>query len=236
MKTAIYTAILLLTAGLWGVPTAQGQSIPQLKDPVVNFGLQAGPIFPSSLFRVRANEGVSEEGIVYSINTNTGFQLGGLATFRLSSRFQVQGGIMLLLRNYDCSAVLNESRHELRLRTTVYDIPILLTYYQRLTDRVLLSLGTGLSLQSTPTNLNVFTPEFEVFAARRSFFVPASLTMAGVEFRQAKQGFFVGISYSVTPFPLYDTDFRARFSGPDNFFRLPHIGDYFGLVLRYYLD
>lgn len=236
MRTILCPATLLTICFFALLPTSGAQSPAPLKDPIVNFGLQAGPIFPSTLFRVRANEGVSEEGIVYTISPNLGFQFGGMATFRLNSKFQLHGGIMLLLRNYDCTAVRAEERLDLQLRTTVYDIPLVLAYYQRLSDRMLLSVGTGLSLQSTPTNLSVFTPDLEVLSRRRSSIVPASLTLAGLEFRQDKGGFFLGLSYSITPFPLYDTTFRAKFDGQDNFFRLPHIGDYFGLLLRYYLD
>lgn len=212
------------------------QSATELKDPAVNFGLQAGVIFPSTLFRVRANEAVSE-GIVYSIDPKTGVQFGGTTTFRLSSKWQLQAGMMLLMRNYDGVAASPDERLSLSFRTTIYEVPILMTYYQRIGNQMLLSLGTGVNMQSLPSNLRVTDGRLDVFSVKRSFTVPSSLTTAGIEFRKKDAGgFFIGLSYCITPFPLYDTRITARFDGVDRFFVLPHIGDYFSIVGRYYLD
>lgn len=235
MKAIFRTFLFVLLGVPVLLPTAQAQ-VPTLKDPTVNFSLQASPIFPSSLFRVRANEGVSEAGVAYSINTNIGFSFGGIATFRLSEKFQIHGGISLLRRNYENSASFGDETVSIELRTTVYDIPIVPMYYQRLSERMLLSIGTGVSIQATPSNLENYSAEMDVIAERRRPITPTSLTIAGLELRQDKGGFFFGLSYSITPFPLYDTTFRAQFGGQDDFFRLPHVGDYFGLVLRYYME
>ncbi len=212
------------------------QSPTEPKDPTVNFSLQAGVIFPSRLFRVRSNEQVFED-IAYGIQPEVGTQFGGMATFRLNKNFQVQGGLMLLIRGYACTADNGEERLRHKLNTTLYELPVQMAYYQRLTDQFLLKVATGVNFQSLPSNLRVRDNRFDVFARKRAFMVPTSLTTAGLEFRRKdKGGYFLGISYCITPFPLYDTGFKATYNGVDNFFSLPHIGDYFCVVGRYYLD
>ncbi len=227
----LFAFLLLLTgASSW----AQAPNAP--KDPVVNFGLQAGAIFPSRLFRVRSNEEVFNN-IRYGITPDVGVQFGGMATFRLSRKFQVHGGLMLLMRGYGTFADNGEERLTHRLNTTIYELPLQIAYYQRLTDQFLLTVATGVNFQSLPSNLRVRDTRFDVFARKRSFTMPSSLTTAGLEFRRKDRGgYFLGISYCITPFPLYDTGFKATYNGVDNFFSLPHIGDYFCVVGRYYLD
>lgn len=226
------TAVPLLL--LFALSGASAQS--DLKDPIVNFGIQAGGVFPSSLFRVR-NPLREADGISYEIRPGTGFQFGGLATFRLNSRFQLQGGLTLLLRKYECSATQDGERLATKLNTTLYEVPILLTYYQRLGNQLLLSLGTGVNLQTLPSDLGSREGHLQVLALRRSFVQPASLTVLGMEYRRENAGgFFAGISYCITPFTLYDTVFKTRFDGRERLYAVPHIGDYFSVVVRYYMD
>jgi hypothetical protein len=202
----------------------------------VNFSLQAGSIFPSRLFRVRTNEEVSE-GITYGIAPAVGAQFGGMAVFYLGNSFRLHGGLMLLMRNYECTADNGATRRIQQLNTTLYEIPIQISYYQRLVERISLNIGTGVNFQSLPSNLRVRDPDFDVFAVKRGFAMPTSLTTAGIELRgKNKSAYFLGISYCITPFPLYDTGFKATFDGRNNFFSLPHIGDYFCLVGRIYID
>jgi len=212
------------------------QSAAKSKEPSVNFSLQAGTIFPSRLFRVRTNVEESE-GISYGIIPAVGAQFGGMAVFSLGKSFRLHGGLMLLMRNYEISADNGLTRRMLQLNTTLYEIPIQLSYYQRLTQRFSLTIGTGVNFQSLPSNLRVRDPEFDVFAQKRAFAMPTSLTTAGIELRGKEKGaYFLGISYCITPFPLYDTGFKATFDGRNFFYNLPHIGDYFCVVGRIYLD
>lgn len=214
----------------------QSQESRLLKDPPVNFSLQAGAIIPSSVFRVRPNEG-SADGIDYLITPYAGLQFGGIATFKLNRSFQIHGGLTLQRRNFQYSTRFQEITRQLDMRMTLYELPVLLMYYQRLSPQLLLTVGTGLHLQSMLSDLGVKTSDFEVLALYRYFSSPASLTLAGVEYRRAgKGGYFLGLCYNVTPFPLYDTTFRSVFDGQEYFARIPHFGDYFGIVARYYLD
>jgi hypothetical protein len=231
-QTILTTTFLVFLALL---PDARAQS--EEKDPIFNFGVQAGAIFPSNLFRVR-NRIQESEGITYQIQPDVGVQFGGLATFRLSSRFQLQGGLSLLRRNYNGSATHNGEQVSVKLNTTLYEVPLLITYYQRLGSQLLLSLGTGVNLQTLPSDLGAKDgPQFQVLALRRAFALPASLTVLGLEFRRKNTGgFFAGIAYCITPFTLYDTGFQTRFNGQDRIYAIPHIGDYFSVVVRYYLD
>ncbi len=224
--------VLLAAAPLVGA----AQESDNLKDPAFNFGIQAGVITPSALFRVR-NTVREAEGVRYQIDPSTGFQVGGLATFRLSKRFQLQGGFTLLLRNYDCSATYEEQALNARLNTTLYEVPLLITYYQRMSERLLLSLGTGVNLQTLPSDLGTREQHMQVLALHEAFVLPASLTVLGLEFRAKNRGgFFAGLSYCITPFHLYNTVFLSKFDGRERVYPVPHVGDYFGLVARYYLD
>jgi len=232
------TTLLILLLLAWGAtaPAQTPEESGRLKDPPVNFSIQAGMIIPSAVFRVRPNEG-SFDGINYSIDPLPGFQFGGIATFRLNRSFQIHGGINLLRRNFRYAAERDGERLSLGMNMTIYELPVLLMYYQRLSPNLLLTVGTGVNMQSMLSDLGVKTGRFEVLALYRYFASPASLTIAGVEYRRRdKGGYFFGLTYNVTPFPLYDTTFRAEFDGQNNFIRLPHVGDYFGIVARYYLD
>lgn len=212
------------------------QTASRSSTPSVNFSLQAGTIFPSRLFRVRSNSAVSE-GVTYAITPSVGAQFGGMTEFRLGKSFRLQGGLMLLMRNFECSADNGTIRRMHRLNTTIYEIPVQISYFQRLTERLSLTVGTGVNFQSLPSNLRVRDPEFDVFALKRAFAMPTSLSTAGLELRGKEKGaYFLGISYCITPFPLYDTGFKASFDGRDFFYSLPHIGDYFCVVGRFYLD
>ncbi len=235
MRTALtITGICLLLAGIPNDVSAQ--SVEDLKDPTFNFALQASLITPSTLFRVR-NTVREEDGVRYQIEPNAGFQVGGLAIFRLSSRFQLQGGFSLLLRRYECSAAYGEERLSTRLNTTLYELPILIAYYQRLSKHWLLSVGTGVNFQTLPSDLGRRQGHLQVVALHKAFVLPASLTTFGLEFRAKERGgFFAGVSYCVTPFHLYDTVFLSKFDGKERTYAVPHVGDYFSWVLRYYLD
>lgn len=237
MKALIISILCTLSLGL---ALGQGGQDPEestrLKDPPVNFGIQAGAIIPSAVFRVRPNEG-SFDGVDYSIDPLPGFQFGGLATIRLNRSFQVHTGITLLRRNFRYAAERDDERLSVRMKMTIYELPVLLMYYQRLSPNLLLTVGTGVNFQSILSDLGVRTGRLEVLALYRTFATPASLTLAGVEYRRRdKGGYFFGLTYNVTPWPLYDTTFRAEFDGQDNLVRIPHVGDYFGIVARYYLD
>ncbi|MCW5924194.1 MAG: outer membrane beta-barrel protein [Saprospiraceae bacterium] len=227
LLTFVFCSLLLC-------PESQAQD--EIKDPTFNFGLQAGVIFPSSLFRVR-NRVEESNGISYRIEPSIGTQFGGIATFRLSEKFQLQGGFSLLLRRYECTASTESEQRSLKINTTIYEVPLLLMYYQRLGSQLLLTAGTGVNLQTLPSDLTSKTDGLDIIAFRRAFALPSSLTMLGLEFRKkGAGGFFAGLSYCITPFHLYDTGFRTRFNGQSRFYAIPHIGDYFCVVGRYYLD
>lgn len=216
--------------------TNAAQELDGLKDPNFNFAVQVGAITPSGFFRVR-NTVREAEGVRYQVDPSTGFQVGGLAAFRLSKRFQLQGGFTLLLRNYTCSATYQEQTLSTRLNTTLYEVPLLVVYYQRMSERLLLSLGTGVNLQTLPSDLGAQEQHLQVLALHKAFALPASLTMLGLEFRAKNRGgFFAGLSYCITPFFLYDTVFLSKFDGRERVHPVAHVGDYFGLVARYYLD
>lgn len=229
------SAICLFTLLLF-TDMAAAQTTPEEGKQTVNFGIQAGAIFPSRLFRVRSNEAVFND-LTYAIRADVGVQFGGMATFQLGRRFELQGGLMLLLRNYEVSVSNGANRPSIRLNTTIYELPVQIAYYQPISARARLVAATGVNMQSLPSNLRVRDGVLDVFARKRAFSVPASLTTAGLDFRNRdKGGWMIGISYCITPFPLYDTGITARFDGKDEFYVLPHIGDYFCVVGRYYID
>lgn len=232
----IFSAFCLLLLLLGAVRAAAQTTPPSTEDQTVNFGLQAGAIFPSRLFRVRSNEAVNN-GFTYSIRADVGVQFGGMATFQLGKRFELQGGLLLLMRNYEVSVSDGTTRPSIKLNTTIYELPLQMAYYQPVGDRARLVVATGVNMQSLPSNLRVGDGVLDVFARKRAFSVPSSLTTAGLDFRnRTKGGWMIGISYCITPFPLYDTGITARFDGKDEFYVLPHIGDYFCVVGRYYID
>lgn len=236
MKTTAYMILL----GLLLLSSKVNAQLPipgREDDPSVNFGFQAGVLFPSTLFRVRNTE-VLSEGVTFGIQPQMGIQVGGMATFRLNwRRFQVHAGLMLLRRNFECSAVFEEQRRSIELRTTVYEVPLLLSYYQPLSPSVKLMVGTGVGIQTLPSDLGSNEGIISVFAQRRFFAQVGSLTMAGMEIRLPKGGgVYLGAAYSIVPTPLYTAVIETSFNNQTALLSLPFLGDYFAVVGRYYFD
>jgi hypothetical protein len=206
----------------------------RLKDPAVNFSIQAGVAVRSELFRVQPNA-FSFGGIDYAIEPGLGWQFGGIAAFKLNRSFQIHGGITMLRRQFTYTATQDVTRVSARMQMNLFEVPVMLMYYQRLTPNVLLTVGAGPNFQSLLSNLGVRKADIEVLALIRNKVSPAGQTLLGVEYRNndRKGGYFFGLTYCVTPFILYDTVYTTRFGGEAVQLALPHIGDYFGLVARY---
>lgn len=228
--------LIIVTLTLAGTHLAAQTSPGNSKPPNVNFHLTAGGIIPSSLFRTRPNIGTNA-GVLYKVEPKPGWQFGGMATWRLNRSFELHGGISLLRRSFTYSAEYEGLKHALDMRMTVYELPILVMYYQSLSARVRLTIGTGVNFQSILSDLGIKRSNLEVLALYRSFSTPSSLTIGGVEWRLPRRGaVFVGLAYNVSPWPLYDIHFKTNFQGDDYKFILPHVGDYFGITARYYID
>jgi hypothetical protein len=215
---------------------SQEQDVNRLKDPKVNFALQASWIIPTTLFRIEPNEGTFGD-IFVQIEPQPGYQIGGIAAFRLNRSFQIHAGITMLRRNYTYKATRDNETLSLKMMVPHFEIPILLMYYQRLSSQVLLTAGTGVNTQSMLSNLGVKTGRFETLALYRNVLSPMSMTVLGMEYRRKKKGgYFLGVTYNVAPFTLFDTIFKVNFDGDERLLTLPHVGDYFGITGRYFFD
>lgn len=237
MRKLFNSWMLLISCVLVANTTYAQSEERNLKDPAVNFSIQAGVVIHSELFRVQPNS-FSFGGIDYSIEPGLGFQFGGIATFKLNRSFQIHGGITMLRRQFNYVATQDNARVSARMQMNLFEMPVMLMYYQRLTPNFLLTVGTGPNFQSLLSNLGVAKPEIEVLALIRNKVSPSMQTLLGVEYRynDRKGSYFFGLTYCVTPFTLYDTVFTTRFGGEAVQLAIPHIGDYFGIVGRYYFE
>jgi hypothetical protein len=204
--------------------------------PLVTFGLQVNTIFPSNLLRVRSNS-VDVDGLNFNIDPSTGYSIGGLVSLRLSKQFFFQTGINMLRRNQIASVTADGLSESVRMRILSYELPFFISYSLRVSEFSFLNLSTGLPIQFAPTALfstsgNIAAESLKIGVAK-----PVSTTMLGYEYRTLDRGaFYIGAVYTIAPWHLFLTKvtYRQMPENKEHVFR--HIGDYFGIVFRYYFE
>jgi len=226
------TVILLLVAGS---RQSFSQKIFDDNDPIVSFGIQVSSVFTNNLLNVR-DATLTQGDEEFGVEPAFGFSFGGVVNLRLTNRFYILTGINMLRRDYDAYQIKEGDRSSVRFRTTTYEIPILASYYIRLTDRSLLNVSSGIPIHFTPTDLFARSENLEALSLKLGVFKPVFSTMVGVEYRTPYSGgIYLGAQYNVAPWALFVT----RIGEPgvplaDGAF-IEQIGDFFGIVARYYL-
>lgn len=203
--------------------------------PNVSFGIQVNTIFPTELLNVR--EAFLLQGdIEYGVEPTMGFSFGGVLNLRISQRFYILTGINMLRRNYSAYQLKEGVRRDVRFRTMTYEIPIMASYYLRLSDNLLLNVATGLPLQFTPTDLFARQDDLEAFSLKLGWMKPVISNTVGMEWRtEFSGGVYVGAVYNIAPWPLFVTRIGERNVPFSDGAFIEQIGDFFGIVARYYL-
>jgi len=204
-------------------------------DPNVSFGIQINTIFPTELLNVR--EAFLLQGDVeYGVDPVNGFSYGGVVNFRLSRRFYILTGINMLRRNYNAYQIKEGVRTDVRFRTMTFEIPIMASYYIRLSDNLLLNVASGMPVHFTPTDLFARRDDLEALSIKLGWMKPVISNTVGMEWRtEFSGGIYLGAVYNIAPWPLFVTRIGERnVPFADGAF-LEQIGDFFGIVARYYL-
>jgi len=227
--------IFLLVSFIFLIAQLKGQRIYDDNDPIVSFGIQVSSIFSNNLLNVRTAS-VVQGSETYGVEPVLGFSFGGVVNLRMSNRFYLLTGINMLRRDYDGFQIKDGNRSTVRFRTTTYEIPILASYYLRLTDRALLNVSSGIPLHFTPTDLFARSENLEALSLKLGVFKPVFSTIVGVEYRTPYSGgLYLGAQYNIAPWALFVTRLGERdVPFVDGAF-IEQIGDFFGIVARYYL-
>lgn len=204
-------------------------------DPIVTVGIQFNTIFASDLFRARTTTGFYED-IAFNLIPENGYSIGALAKLRLNRQLYIHTGINMLRRNFKVEAVAGENVNSMTIRTTMYEIPVLLSYYLRMSDRIFLNLSTGFPIQYVPTDLLSGTNEMDALSLKVAAFRPASATLAGIDYRTPNDGtFYIGAIYNIALTHQMLTRVTLRNGAQEEPYAIMRLkGDYFGVVLRYY--
>ncbi len=204
---------------------------------LVTFGVQGSVIFPTNLLNVR-QAGIVIDDVDFGMRSTNGFSIGGIVQLRLANRLYLQTGINLLRRDYVAYADGQGQSDEVRFRTTTYEIPVMLAYYVRLTDEVAASISAGMPIQALPTDLYAGNDRIGAQSLKLGYIRPVITTMAGAEYRTKTFGrVYLGLVYNIAPWPLFITRITWKGTPPeDRIADIFHVGDYFGLVARYYFE
>ncbi len=205
------------------------------------FGFQFEPITPSAMFRIKTTT-IETENVVFSINPKSGYAFGAYLAINISKRFTVESGINSINRDFSILATEKAESHLLEFSVVNFELPLSLTYYVRLSEKLFMGHTLGISFQIPPSHLisreNWIGTQggnsvFEQLSIRRYWIVPTYKGGVGLEYRTENSGsFYVGPTYHLFS-PIYSTNISYRNDGIDEHFRTKPIGDFFGILLRY---
>jgi len=207
------------------------------------FGFQIEPIIPTELFRVR-KEKIDFEKVSFTTTPKPGYMIGGHIGLNFGNRITLETGINMIKRNFQIQANETEQAENPYLNFVVqnYEIPVAVTYYVRLGERLYMANTTGVSHQILPSNLRSFNKgkypdgrfyELEQRSARLNWLMPTFKGGVGWEYRTEKDGYiYAGFVYHLFT-ALYDTNIIYKSGDIRENFNQRYIGDFFGLVLRY---
>lgn len=200
------------------------------------FGIQFKSIIPSSIFRIVTEE-KNKDGISYSATPNTGYSFGAMIRFGLSPHFALQTDINYIKRNYTFKVTDSTFNSEIGLRVISYEIPVLATYFVRLSKDIYMGPTVGPSFQFLPTNLYSNNDYIKQHSLKTSWLSTSLLVNIGFEWRTETAGYFYfGPTYHMYLKPMFTTGiFYKSYNNvnnpPDVTMNLK--GDYFGLIFRY---
>ncbi len=227
--------MLLLTIFSFFSAKAQENAAPPKKAKEKNaFGIQVKPIIPSSMFRIVTNEFTSDN-IDYFIKPQAGYSLGAMIRFGLSPHFTLQTDINYIKRNFSFSLEDTSFTSEISLRVVSYEIPVLATYFVRLSRDVYMGPSAGASFQFLPTNLYSKNEVMNQLSLKRSWLSASLVANVGFEWRTEEAGYFYfGTTYNMYFKPMFNT--RIEYENAQQVTKTVYSnlkGDYFGLVFRY---
>jgi len=203
-----------------------------------SFGIQIKPIIPSGLFRVE-EERIIKDNILYSITPKTGYSAGAMIRFGLSARFTLQTDINYIRRNFTFVVNDNNTISEINLRVVSYEIPVLPTFFVRLSEEVYMGLSSGLSFQFLPTNLYSESPSKHLnqLSLKKTWMSTSFVAQVSFEWRTDDKGYFnIGPTFNMYFNPMYQTRIQYKPQQKTNEVITDIGGDYFGIVLRYTFD
>lgn len=213
------------------------------QDRKVAFGLHVEPIIPSSLFRITDYELV-QNNVAFLVEPKPGVSYGASISFGITPRFWIETGINYITRDFRISVTDGEFSRSIEFTADNYEIPLTVTYYVRLGERIFMGHTLGLSMQMLPSHLRTVIDEkdatgltiweFEQYSRRRYWTMPAFKGSIGWEFRTNNDGyFFVGPVYRLFT-RLYTTRLFYHRNDIDlEQLDVKAIGDYFGITMRY---
>jgi hypothetical protein len=226
---------LILVAFLVSKPL-NGQQIFDDKDSNVSFGLQVSALFPNNLLNIRSAV-IVDGDFLYGVEPVTGFSYGAVVNFRLTNKLYLLSGINLLRRDYVAYETENGVRNDVRFRTTTFEIPFMASYYVRLSESLLLNVAGGMPIHFLPSDLFVRNQnDLEALSLKLGYLKPVFSTNVGMEYRIPYSGaVYLGVVYTVAPWPLFVTRIGRRGVPFESGRFIEHVGDFFGVVARYYL-
>ena len=199
------------------------------------FGIQIKPIIPSSIFRIVTDQIKDTSGNIYDIKPENGYSFGATIRFGLTPHFVLQTDINYIKRNFSFSVTDGNFTSKIALRVVSYEIPVLATYFVRLSRDVYMGPTFGASFQFLPTNLYSKNEILSQLSLKKSWVSTSLVANVGFEWRTEDKGYFYfGPTYNMYFNPMFQTRIQYINALQQTKSVITELkGDYFGLVFRY---
>jgi len=236
MLQKIFILLVLFVLNTYVVFSQNSENKPKKQKEKNAFGFQIKPIIPSSMFRIVTDEKTKND-INYSVIPNNGYSAGAMIRFGISPHFAIQTDINYIKRNFTFSVQDTTFFTEVPLRIVSYEIPVLATYFIRLSREVYMGPTIGPSFQFLPTNLYSNNEYVKQHSLYRSWLSTSIVVNIGFEWRTETAGFFYfGPTYNMYFKPMFTSG--IFYKGYNNVNNPPDVimnlkGDYFGFIVRY---
>jgi hypothetical protein len=212
----------------------------------VTAGIDASFMIPSDF---GSRIAVSYKDTLFKLVPQLRFKLGMCVRTDFSKRFSFQTGIYYVERVYEGRVgKANQVGDDFQslffsnqIKYTGFEIPLMGLFYVQLGERWFLNNLVGLSLEFFPSATQKLSPDstvqYDIYAARNSWIVPAAKAAVGFEYRSETAGYFyLGGQFHRPFFNIFDGYIEGRLDSPfaTQTAKLPATGTYFSVDLKYF--
>jgi hypothetical protein len=170
------------------------------QEKVLTAGFQIRPFFASKFFKTGTQQKDSSS-VSFTVTPRGGYSAGGIIRYGISKTVSFETGINFVKRPHDVRLVKTTDGSMVNsvhtgFSSVSYEIPANMLVFIQLSERLLMDVALGVSLDFYPSNLNTRGENFNHYSIRKNWLFPAVNASIGYEWRTEKSGYFyLGTSY-----------------------------------------
>ena len=176
---------------------------------------------------------LTQNKIDFSTEQQSGYCAGMIIRRGFTKQFSMEFGINSVKRNF--ALTIQDSSFVDRSHFTIvgYEIPVMGMIFLKLSQKVFMTTGFGLSCDMYPSDVETFDDFFKHYSHRHSVFQSAVLANVAYEYRTEKSGYFnIGASYHLPFTNIYYTD--VMYLPTSDIVRIKLPGNYLTIDFRYF--